>query len=75
MPIASRSRRLPPSGVWVILYLSFTVACGGDVPADSACTKLVYKEDGVSRGEYLPCAGEMMAAHRDPTFGFSADHR
>lgn len=62
MPIASRSRRLPPSGVWVILFLSLTVACGGDVPADSACTKLVYKEGGVPRAEYLPCAGEMMAA-------------
>jgi hypothetical protein len=62
MPIASRIRRLPLSGAWVILYLLLTVACAGDVPADSACTKLVYTEAGVSRVQYLPCAGEMMAA-------------
>jgi hypothetical protein len=62
MAIASRIRPLPRSAVWVILYLFFTIACGGDVPSDSACTKLVYTEGGVSRVDYLPCASEMMAA-------------
>jgi hypothetical protein len=62
MAFASQIRRLPLSGLWVILCLLFTIACAGDVPSDSACTKLVYTEGGVSRGDYLPCAGEMMAA-------------
>jgi hypothetical protein len=37
-------------------------ACGSEVPSDSGCRNLVYKEDGLSRAEYLPCAGEIVAA-------------
>jgi hypothetical protein len=37
-------------------------ACGGDVPSDSACAKLVYTDAGVARADYLPCAGEMISA-------------
>jgi len=37
-------------------------ACGSDVPSDSGCRNLVYKEQGLSRSEYLPWAGEIVAA-------------
>jgi hypothetical protein len=37
-------------------------ACNSEVPKDSRCRNLVYKEDGLSRSEYLPCAGEIVAA-------------
>jgi hypothetical protein len=33
--------------------------CGGGPP--TACDGLVYKEEGLTRKEYLPCAGEMIA--------------
>ncbi len=38
------------------------MACASDVPNDSGCRNLVYKEEGLSRSEYLPCAGEIVAA-------------
>jgi len=47
---------------WLILSLLVATACGGDAPSDSACGKLVYTDAGVPRAEYLPCAGEMVAA-------------
>ncbi len=37
-------------------------ACRSDVPGDSGCRNLVYKEAGLSRSEYLPCAGEIVHA-------------
>lgn len=37
-------------------------ACGSRVPSDSNCRNLVYKEDGLSRSEYLPCAREIVGA-------------
>jgi hypothetical protein len=37
-------------------------ACNSGVPKDSRCRNLVYKDDGLSRSEYLPCAGEIVAA-------------
>jgi len=37
-------------------------ACGSDVPSDSTCRNLVYKDEGLSRAEYLPCAGEIVTA-------------
>ena len=40
----------------------FAAACGSDVPSDSRCRNLVYTEQGLSRAEYLPCAGEIVAA-------------
>jgi hypothetical protein len=42
--------------------LVVVIACASDVPSDSACRNLVYKEEGLSRSEYLPCAGEIVAA-------------
>ena len=46
----------------VMMALLVATACGGDVPSDSACGKLVYTDAGVARAEYLPCAGEMVKA-------------
>jgi hypothetical protein len=37
-------------------------ACSSEVPNDSRCRNLVYGPDGLSRSEYLPCAGEIVAA-------------
>jgi hypothetical protein len=37
-------------------------ACSAEVPKESRCRNLVYKADGLSRSEYLPCAGEIVAA-------------
>ena len=34
-------------------------ACSGR--QRSACDSLVYKEEGLTRSEFLPCAGEMLA--------------
>jgi hypothetical protein len=48
-----------------ILVLALCSACAESVPASSACRNLVYKESGLSRAEYLPCAGEMMSALDD----------
>ncbi len=48
----------------LILVISAMVsACAGsDVPSDSGCRNLVYKEQGLSRPEYLPCASEIVGA-------------
>ena len=62
MVIRSRIRRLQCPSHWLILSLLFATACGGDVPSDSACGKLVYTDAGVARADYLPCAGEMITA-------------
>jgi hypothetical protein len=37
-------------------------ACSTDVPQDSRCLNLVYTQEGLSRSEYLPCAGEIVTA-------------
>ena len=37
------------------------ISCSDTVPDSSACRNLVYKDQGLTRTEYLPCAGEMMA--------------
>jgi hypothetical protein len=44
-----------------ILLVVFT-GCADGVSTDSKCRNLVYKEGGLSRAEYLPCAGEIVAA-------------
>ena len=62
MRTSSRILGLPLSGVWLIFYLLIATGCGGDVPNDSACRKLVYTDAGVARADYLPCAAEMLAA-------------
>ena len=45
---------------WSVPFL--VCACSPSVPSDSGCRNLVYKEAGLSRSEYLPCAGEIVAA-------------
>ena len=37
-------------------------ACSSDLPAESRCRNLVYKEEGLTRAEYLPCAEEIVTA-------------
>lgn len=37
-------------------------ACRSDVPSESRCRNLVYTDQGLSRLEYLPCAGEIVGA-------------
>ena len=41
--------------------LPMVAACGALAGEKTACDGLVYKESGLARKEYLPCAGEMMA--------------
>jgi hypothetical protein len=48
------------------LIMSVSAAgCAASVPAASACRNLTYTKAGLSRSDYLPCAGEMMAALDD----------
>ena len=42
-----------------------TVACTQLVAETSACRNLAYKDGEVARAEYLPCAGEQLAALDD----------
>jgi hypothetical protein len=39
-----------------------STGCADGVSNDSKCRNLAYKEGGLSRAEYLPCAGEIVAA-------------
>jgi hypothetical protein len=51
-----------PAIVWIaVLAIPVTAACGAFAAKPTACNGLVYKEGGLTRAEYLPCAGEMMA--------------
>jgi hypothetical protein len=57
---------MPRRQTWTAVLFSIVCAsCSDAVPASSACRNLVYKEGGLSRAEYLPCADEMMAALDD----------
>jgi hypothetical protein len=44
------------------ILLLLSAGCADGVSSDSKCRNLVYKEGGLSRAEYLPCAGEIVAA-------------
>jgi hypothetical protein len=44
------------------LSAAITAGCSQPVAESSACRNLVPTEAGLSRTEYLPCAGEMLAA-------------
>jgi len=44
-----------------VLSLPLSGACGAAAAKTTACDGLVYKEFGLTRAEYLPCAGEIMA--------------
>ena len=46
--------------MWVLmLVLPMTAGC--EASKTTACDGLVYKDSGLTRAEYLPCAGEMIA--------------
>lgn len=45
----------------VILSLPVAAACDAVAGKTTACDGLVYKDFGLKRADYLPCAGEMMA--------------
>jgi len=65
------ARGLPPTRTVhkrygsAFLVIALCSACAESVPSSSACRNLVYKDTGLSRAEYLPCAGEMIAALDD----------
>jgi hypothetical protein len=61
LPLGSRS--VPRSLVIVaaVCGLPMVAACGALAGEKTACDGLVYKESGLARAEYVPCAGEMMA--------------
>jgi len=59
MHILARQRR---HALTLCLVPVIVAACSSDVPSDSGCRNLVYTEQGLSRSEYLPCAGEIVAA-------------
>ena len=58
-----RSHSIPRSFVVcaVFIVLPMVAGCGALAGEKTACDGLVYKESGLAREEYLPCAGEMMA--------------
>jgi hypothetical protein len=45
-----------------VISATLSACSGGGVPSDSGCRNLVYKESGLSRAEYLPCASEIVIA-------------
>ena len=61
--IAARTRSVVGSiFVWTaFLSVPLTAACAALTGGTTACDGLVYKEFGLTRAEYLPCAGEMIA--------------
>jgi hypothetical protein len=54
------SRNSPQSALFPSFILVLLMACCGS--RRTACDNLVYKEEGLTRTEYLPCAGAMIAA-------------
>src|SRR5947199_8579047 len=61
--VTRRARAVVRSiSVWTTLIsVPVTTACGVLAGSKTACDGLVYKEFGLTRAEYLPCAGEMIA--------------
>jgi hypothetical protein len=58
--VVARARSIT---VWgVVLGSALAAACGTLAAKPTACDGLVYKEGGLTRAEYLPCAAEIMAA-------------
>ncbi len=58
-----RSQQGSACGVAVCsILLLLSAGCADGVSSDSRCRNLVYKEGGLSRAEYMPCAGEIVAA-------------
>jgi hypothetical protein len=61
LPMRSQLGSAHGLAICSILVLAST-GCADGVSNDSKCRNLVYKEGGLSRAEYLPCAGEIVAA-------------
>jgi hypothetical protein len=61
LPMRSQFGSAHSLAICSILLVVFT-GCADGVSTDSKCRNLVYKEGGLSRAEYLPCAGEIVAA-------------
>src|SRR6267154_2899547 len=61
--VGVRTRPLVYSiSVWMMLLsIPLSVACGVVAGEKTPCDGLVYKKFGLTRAEYLPCAGEMLA--------------
>ena len=61
--VPPRSRSILRSLVICAVFsgLPMWAACGALAGEKTACDGLVYKESGLARKEFLPCAGEMMA--------------
>lgn len=59
--IAPRSGRRAWTLAPLCLFASLAAGCAEAVADSSACRNLVYKDGGLTRKEYLPCAGEMIA--------------
>ena len=63
-PTATASERSTVQSIctWVLmLALPITAGCEAAASKTTACDGLVYKDSGLTRAEYLPCAGEMIA--------------
>ena len=61
--VAARARSAVCSIFMWMAFLSvpLSAACAALAGGKTACDGLVYKEFGLTRAEYLPCAGEMIA--------------
>ncbi len=60
--VSSTAFRLALCAVALCFAAVATVGCGDTVQAKSACSDLEYTKSGVARADFLPCAGEMIAA-------------
>jgi hypothetical protein len=52
------SRLTVPLALFPLFIAMLLIACSGD--RGTACDNLVYKEEGLTRTEFLPCAAEMI---------------
>jgi hypothetical protein len=52
------SRLTVPLALFPLFVAMLLIACSGN--RGTACDNLVYKEEGLTRSEFLPCAAEMI---------------
>ena len=50
------------SAAFIVLLVALSLLVGCSGAGSNPCGHLVYKEGGLTREEYLPCAGQMLAA-------------
>lgn len=53
------SRLTAPLALFSLFIVILLIACSGN--RGTACDNLVYKKEGLTRSEFLPCAAEMIA--------------